>query len=274
MSENRQPDFEHRTSFEHRITQQGLSFRYAKGASLFRGREFHDYHEIMYLIQVSGFFISEKKNIPLHPDMIIIIPQKTFHNFKLENESEYTRYCLNFHDTPDYGDLIPLCMNDIYILDNPGSKITEIFKELEMSFHNGLNDAEQRILLGADLARLMLELKLDTNKKAVTDTRDTNSLVAMALRYINEHYTDDISLERIARELHVSKSLLSHRFQKELNISVYRYITEKKLLLAKQLIKDGVPAVTASISAGFKDYSTFYRAYVKRYASPPSGAKL
>ena len=245
MYEMEQPDFAQKTSFEHKITHQGISFRYAKGSSLFQGREFHDYHEIMYLIQVSGFFISEKKNIPLHPDMVIIIPHKTFHNFKLEN-----------------------------ILNNPGSKITEIFKELELSFHNGLNDAEQRLLLEADLIRLMLELKLDTNKKAVTDARDTNSLVSMTLRYINEHYTDDISLESIARELHVSKSLLSHRFQKELNISVYRYITEKRLLLAKQLIKDGIPAVTASISAGFKDYSTFYRAYVKRYASPPSGAKL
>ena len=267
MSESKQP------SFEFKIKQQNVSFRYAKGTSLFRGREFHDYYEIMYLIHVSGFFISEKTNIPLHPDMIILIPSKTFHNFKLENENEYTRCCLNFHDLAEYEDLIHLCMNDIYILENPSHKITEIFKELEMSFHNGLNGAEQSLLLAADFIRLMLELKLDTNKKLIEDTRDTNFLVAIALRYINEHYTDDISLTSIAKELHVSKSLLSHRFQKEFNTSVYRYITEKRLLLAKQLIKGGTPAVTAGIDVGFKDYSTFYRAYVKRYSSPPSAAK-
>ena len=142
-----------------------------------------------------------------------------------------------------------------------------------MSFHNGLNGAEQSLLLAADFIRLMLELKLDTNKKLIEDTRDTNSLVAIALRYINEHYTDDISLTSIAKELHVSKSLLSHRFQKEFNTSVYRYITEKRLLLAKQLIKGGTPAVTAGIDVGFKDYSTFYRAYVKSYSSTPSAAK-
>ena len=65
--------------------------------------------------------------------------------------------------------------------------------------------------------------------------------------------------------LYVSPSTLSHKFSKELKISVYQYITKKRLSVAHKLIKQGESLKNAALSSGFNDYSCFYRLYKKYY---------
>ncbi len=51
---------------------------------------------------------------------------------------------------------------------------------------------------------------------------------------------------------------------------MHQYVLEKRILAARHLILAGMPATAASLECGFKDYSTFSRAYKKILGQTPS----
>ena len=58
-------------------------------------------------------------------------------------------------------------------------------------------------------------------------------------------------------------------FKQETGYTIGNYISSKRLLLAKELILSGMPATQACFDCGYKDYSTFSRAYKKNFGKSP-----
>ena len=82
-----------------------------------------------------------------------------------------------------------------------------------------------------------------------------------------------ITVAKISETLNVSKSCVAHIFKKEMNISIYKYILEKRLILAHNKILDGMPATLVALECGFSDYSGFYKQYKKMFNTAPSYSK-
>ena len=62
---------------------------------------------------------------------------------------------------------------------------------------------------------------------------------------------------------------MMHRFKAETGYSIHSYITNKRLLLARDLLLNGAGATEACYSCGYKDYSAFSRAYKKQFGVSP-----
>lgn len=77
-------------------------------------------------------------------------------------------------------------------------------------------------------------------------------------------------MERAAREFFVSKSTIDQLFRKKLGISFYRYLTQSRLIAAKERILEGEALGRICTDVGFADYSTFYRAFRREYGVAPS----
>ncbi len=58
-------------------------------------------------------------------------------------------------------------------------------------------------------------------------------------------------------------------FKEETGFTIGSYITEKRLARARELLALGVNATTACYQCGFQNYSTFLRAYKRRYGQLP-----
>lgn len=95
------------------------------------------------------------------------------------------------------------------------------------------------------------------------------ALVQNVLEYINEHYGENLSVDSIASRFFVSKYHLSHEFKRLIGTSVYHYIHQRRLVVAKQLMSDGIPPTVVSRHSGFKDYANFYRAFKNVYQMSP-----
>ena len=112
--------------------------------------------------------------------------------------------------------------------------------------------------------RLALRSHGDAEVKIASD-----SVVYRVLGYINDHYQEDLSLDTLANRFFISKYHLSREFNRLVGTSVYRYIIQKRLVVAKQLMGEGVPSTTVYQHCGFGDYSNFYRAFKSEYQISP-----
>jgi len=100
------------------------------------------------------------------------------------------------------------------------------------------------------------------------------SAVYNVLGYINEHYHEDLSLDHLANKFFISKYHLSREFQRLVGTSVHRYIVQKRLVMAKQMLSTGKPSSEVYQTCGFGDYSNFYRAFKAEYQISPKDYAL
>ena len=98
-------------------------------------------------------------------------------------------------------------------------------------------------------------------------------LLSAVTEYIGTNLNMINDLSFIEKVFHYSNSHVNRIFRDYLCVSVWQYITAKKLDLAYNLIRDGYSAQTVAAKCGFKDYSVFYKSFVKHFGVSPSAVK-
>ena len=63
--------------------------------------------------------------------------------------------------------------------------------------------------------------------------------ITRAIRYIEQNYHMDLTLDMVAQELFISSFYLSHLFSKELGVTFLEYLTDVRIQKAKDLIETG-----------------------------------
>ena len=89
------------------------------------------------------------------------------------------------------------------------------------------------------------------------------------LRYIAAHLQEDLSVDALAGRFYISRYYLMHRFKEVTGYTLHQYISQKRLLYAGELIRDGHPVMKAAEQAGFSEYSTFLRAFRSTFHTSP-----
>ena len=87
--------------------------------------------------------------------------------------------------------------------------------------------------------------------------------------YINTHLSEKITLDVLSKEFYVSTSTIYNYFKDNMNVSPYKFILQRRLIQAKNLILQGESLISLWQQCGFSDYSTFYRAFKKEYSISP-----
>lgn len=138
-----------------------------------------------------------------------------------------------------------------------------LLKDTEM-----LGSLYQRTLLQQFLIFLNREMK----KESVhfVDTSRCNKKVVDIIQYINNHLADEISIDSLAEKFYISKYHMMRQFKAETGYTVGSYMNQKRLLMARELLKQGEPVTKVYLDTGFNDYSTFIRAYKNLFGEIPS----
>ena len=115
----------------------------------------------------------------------------------------------------------------------------------------------------ANMKRIYMERSAGTMKAEKPELQDRITA------YVEKHYATHITVDELARQFYVSNSTISHLFKQKMGVSLYRYITQRRLIAAKSLISQKVPLEEISQKVGFSDYSTFYRAFKQEFGISP-----
>lgn len=107
----------------------------------------------------------------------------------------------------------------------------------------------------------------ELNKKEM----QTTVVIKRVLEYINDHYAENLSLEKIARQVNVSKYYLCRLFKDVANQTMNSYIMEYRCAQARLLLqKSDLPVKEVAYRCGFADPSYFSKCYYKICGKLPS----
>lgn len=93
-------------------------------------------------------------------------------------------------------------------------------------------------------------------------------------RFIEEHYTEEISLKKAARIAGLEKKYFSSFFHRKVGVGFKDWLTHLRVARAMDLLKaEDYTISEVAYSAGFKDIRTFERAFKKYTKRTPRDFK-
>ncbi|UWP58208.1 helix-turn-helix transcriptional regulator [Ruminococcus gauvreauii] len=89
--------------------------------------------------------------------------------------------------------------------------------------------------------------------------------------YIGRHYSEDLTLETLGKEFHISSYYLAHLFKEQTGYTLKQYIIRRRIGEAQSLLMDTKTSVTdIAERVGFEDAGHFSRLFSKYAGMSPS----
>jgi AraC-like DNA-binding protein len=94
--------------------------------------------------------------------------------------------------------------------------------------------------------------------------------VGEAIHWIRTHYNEPLSIDALARTVHMSPSVLHRRFKAATVMSPLQYQKQVRLLEARKMLMSGaVEAASVAYEVGYESPSQFSREYRRLFGAPP-----
>jgi len=101
-------------------------------------------------------------------------------------------------------------------------------------------------------------------------TGSPSQQVARVITWLKQHYTEDIQIDDLATQAHMSPSTFRQHFRTVTGMSPLQYLKQLRLQDARQLmLNEDIDANSASVRVGYESASQFNREYARLFGSPP-----
>ncbi len=98
---------------------------------------------------------------------------------------------------------------------------------------------------------------------------ETKSNINAAIEYLNQHITQQLSLEQLADKVHLSPYHFLRQFKAVTGLPPHAYQIDRRIELAKNMLKSGFPIAHVAQQTGFADQAHFQRHFKARVAATP-----
>lgn len=243
---------------------------------------YHEFYKLLFLVSGSGSYYVEGKRYLLKAGDIVLIGSQCVHRPEFESGSLYERIIL--YISPDFLSRestksceLSECFSGNYghVLRPDEKSRKNLFRHvnaLETELSSGRYGCE--ILGTSILLRLLVETGISFRRREVLKpepllpkSRQMQDIV----RFLDKHLTEDVRIETLSEQFYLSRYHLMRRFREETGTTIHAYLSERRLLLARELIAQGMSATDACFRCGFRSYASFGRAYAKLFGITPTG---
>lgn len=234
----------------------------------------HDCYEIYYSISGSRQFLIDNRLYSVAPGDIFIINQFESHMLISAESDAHERIVLNLH--PNY----------VKKLSSRTTDLDRCFSNHPVGFRHKISlskEQQGRVLFhidkissaegyGCDIIQRasVLELLVFINWLSSCNSAENsapnynpNHQVDDILAYINQNLSEAISTQTIAERFNMSSSYLCRCFKKATGTTVGKYITARRITIARSLLSEGCSVTEAYERSGFTDYSTFFKTFTR-----------
>ena len=244
---------------------------------------YHEFSKILLLVSGSGSYVVDGQRYSIRSGDAVLIGSGCVHRPEFEVGVAYERIIL--YISPEFlqRQSVPECdlrecfngqHGHVLRADEAQQKV--IF-QLAASLEKELSGSDygREILSNSLLLRLLVQISrnLRKNREQTGLMEPKNDRVLKLIRYMDAHLAEDISIDALAEQVYLSKYHMMRLFRKETGITVHDYLTQRRLLLARDHIRSGLSATDACYRSGWRSYSSFTRAYAKQFGTTPTGRR-
>jgi AraC-like DNA-binding protein len=159
-----------------------------------------------------------------------------------------------------------------------GYSLSEINKKIKNgSFANSLQEQELFYSLAesiiTDQRFIFDHLNNLDFKKNITNEEVFRSIL-QAKNFIDEHITENLSLDEISLNIGISKYHFIRVFKQAFGVSPYQYQKRIRLDRAKLDITQGISILETAIKYGFSDAPTFSKAFKQQFNLTPGAIRI
>lgn len=240
----------------------------------------HDCYELYYSISGGKQFLIDNRFYSIAPGDLFLINQYESHKLTQIDNSVHERIVLSIY--PDY----------VKRISTPDTDLDYCFSNRDSHFQHkiSLDKAQQRrflyyiskmtsakgyahdIVEQAAFMELMVMINaLSDANAAANDVSDYkyNQQVNDILAYINQNISLGITVEQLAENFFLSESYICRIFKQATGTTINKYITARRISIAKAHLSEGDSVGDAFEKSGFGDYSSFFKAFTKAVGMSP-----
>ena len=240
----------------------------------------HSAVEIVLTLEGSVECTVDQQNYSIKKGEILIIPPETFHSLNMgENSSRYLfllepdavkgmldirRYAESFHRLfyLHDGSEAHIRIREMLL------KAADIYQKSEMMWNTVCYSYILRIY--ATLGQQYLSAGSAVQRVVSSHSMDSKVINA-AMNYINAHYQEDLTLDRVAKFTGFSRYYFSHSFKKQTGYSFRDYLCQKRLQAATEmLISTNASMNEIASRSGFGSVATFNRVFRESKGCTPT----
>ncbi len=242
----------------------------------------HLQFEIVLFKSGNGVYSTKSGTYDIKKNDVFVFSSNEQHCITEAKEGEDFTF-LNLHFEPRYvwgsksdgfsSDSMNICFshNDNFCCRLPrDNEYTEKIIKLILEAERELTDkhTEYQLMVHNKVYEIMVilarHLGYGTGKTVTAEERSHIKAVKTAIDYISKHLTEQLSLQSIAERVDLSPNYFSHVFKKTVGISLWDYITSKRIEVATALINDNIQhmnIIDIASACGFNNTANFNKAF-------------
>ncbi|MBP3964620.1 AraC family transcriptional regulator [Paenibacillus lignilyticus] len=246
----------------------------------------HDWFELVYVYSGEGTFFIDRTIYDMNKGDLFIIPGNTIHRAFPDKEDPVTSTALFFH--PMLLDRISLGESFSYMACFEQSRMSHRFKmecssALQQSIERALVEVESElrtaqagyrhaIVLHVEQLLLAVNREIGGERKRKAGSAFIGpSWMKDSLLYIDQHFTEAISLSKLSQMASVSSAHFSRVFKQSTGMNVTAFITAKRIVKAKELLlEEDDPIAAIAEACGFESMPYFHRVFKQIVGMTPS----
>lgn len=278
--------YNHQQTFTHRqymINDNFEYFHYKDDPHLEVGYHSHDFYEIYLFLSGKATYMIEGKSYSLKPWDILLINNKELHKPIIEQGSLYERIVIWIN--PDFIRKLCTTSSDLFMcfestsknkynLLRPSAEILNVIKSIISRLNRVLftESFGSDILTEIYLTELIVYINkafMDTDIDDIENDINYNSTVNDIIHFINQNLSEDLSLEALSKRFYTSKYHLLREFKKHTGYTLHEYISKKRLISAKALLRSGLSISEVCQKCGYQNYSNFIRSFTNAFNISP-----
>jgi AraC-like DNA-binding protein len=243
---------------------------------------FYHYHrgiELLFVHRGQGHIVLNRKLYPLEAGNIIFIQPFQLHrlHFEVSELSPYERSILNFEPTSIVPFLrtFPMALrffehlwkdeltNQVFRMDSDNTYISALLERFDytMSEQNISNYQEAASMMVINILNYLQSQKEESQFQGIPRTERHAEKI---MQWVEEQYTNPFDLDKLAKELHLSKHHVSHLFRTETGSSITEYVIARRIRQACWLLKtEAMPIEHIGSQVGIPHFSYFCRLFKK-----------
>ena len=246
---------------------------------------YHEFYKLLFFVSGKGGYFVEGKRYALTPGDIILIGKQCVHRPEFESGIPCERIIL--YISPDFllresssACQLADCFSKEYdhVL-RPNEKIRKTLFSIVSNMEQELSSKRygKEIVSTGMLLNLLVEIARSIFHKEVQKPAPMlpkSKRMLDIMHYLDAHLTEDINIDLLAEKFYISRFHMMRRFREETGTTIHAYISDHRLMLARDWIGQGIPATEVCFQCGFGSYSSFSRAYGKFFGTTPTGRNI